>query len=251
VAEFPALPLWTDAYLGDTTHLTTIEHGAYMLLLMAAWRSPGASLPDDDAKLARYARMTRGQWARVSSTIREFFRAENGVLVQSRLTDEAKHVRQVRQKQRDAGRASALKRKGRHSTDVEQTLNERSTPTPTPTPTPIVEETNVSSTKRAKRAAPAALPKPDDVSDQVWADFNRLRAKQGAPPTATALAGIRREAGVAAWTMEQALTEVCERNWRSFKADWVKGNGRNGQRQQSRSGHGVTIDAALDFVEGR
>ena len=53
MAQFPVLPLWTDAYLGDTTHLTTIEHGAYMLLLMVSWRSPDCRLPDDDAMLAR------------------------------------------------------------------------------------------------------------------------------------------------------------------------------------------------------
>jgi uncharacterized protein YdaU (DUF1376 family) len=79
MAEFPAFPLWTDAYLGDTIHLTTIEHGAYLLLLMAMWRNDG-KLPDDDRMLARYARMTQGQWGRVSVTIRAFFKAYNGTL---------------------------------------------------------------------------------------------------------------------------------------------------------------------------
>ena len=62
MAEYPAFPLFTDAYLGDTTHLTTLEHGAYMLLLMTAWRSPTADLPDDDKMLARYAKMNMANW---------------------------------------------------------------------------------------------------------------------------------------------------------------------------------------------
>lgn len=32
MAEFPALPLWTDAYIGDTAHLTNEEHGVYLRL---------------------------------------------------------------------------------------------------------------------------------------------------------------------------------------------------------------------------
>ena len=61
VAEFPAFPLWTDAYLADTTELTTQEHGAYFLLLIAMWRA-GGYVPDDDAKLARFTRLTIRQW---------------------------------------------------------------------------------------------------------------------------------------------------------------------------------------------
>jgi uncharacterized protein YdaU (DUF1376 family) len=123
MAEFPALPLWTDAYLGDTTHLTTIEHGAYLLLLMTAWRTRDCTLPDDDKLLARFARCTLGQWTRLRPVLEPFFVVENGRWRQSRLTDEASAVRQRKDKAAQAGRASALKRLGRHSTKREPGLN--------------------------------------------------------------------------------------------------------------------------------
>lgn len=128
MAEFPALPLWTDAYLGDTTHLTTMEHGAYLLLLMTAWRSASVELPDDDKLLARYARCNAGQWKRLRPILAPFFRIKNGKWTQGRLNDEAKAVRERKDKAAQAGRASALKRQGRHSTDVQLESNEASTP---------------------------------------------------------------------------------------------------------------------------
>jgi uncharacterized protein YdaU (DUF1376 family) len=124
MAEFPALPLWTDAYLGDTTHLTTIEHGAYLLLLMTAWRTRDCRLPDDDKLLARYARCNAGQWKRLRPILEPFFVVENGQWWQRRLTDEASAVRQRKESAAANGRASALKRKGRHSTEREQSVNE-------------------------------------------------------------------------------------------------------------------------------
>src|SRR4051812_4692086 len=96
MAEFPALPLFTDAYLGDTTHLTTIEHGAYLLLLMTAWRSRDCRLPNDDRMLARYTKLTPAQWQRVKPIIEPFFVVTDDGWTQRRLTDEANHVRQVR-----------------------------------------------------------------------------------------------------------------------------------------------------------
>lgn len=131
MAEFPALPLWTDAYLGDTTHLTTIEHGAYLLLLMTAWRSPDCRLPDDDRLLARYARCSPGQWKRLRPIIEPFFLSENGHWTQGRLTDEAVAVRRKKEAAAANGRASALKRKGRHSTKRIAPLNEATNEGPT------------------------------------------------------------------------------------------------------------------------
>jgi uncharacterized protein YdaU (DUF1376 family) len=123
MAEFPALPLWTDAYLGDTTHLTTIEHGAYLLLLMTAWRTRETRLPDDDRLLARYARCGPNQWKRLRPILEPFFLVENGFWVQRRLTDEASAVRQRKEAAAANGRASALKRKGRHSAERQQSDN--------------------------------------------------------------------------------------------------------------------------------
>jgi uncharacterized protein YdaU (DUF1376 family) len=140
MAEFPAMPLWTDAYLADTSHLTTTEHGAYLLLLMVAWRTHDKRLPDDDKKLAKYARVTPGQWARLKPVLQEFFKVKDGHWTQGRLTDEAEAVRQHRERQSKAGKASALKRKGRHSTAVQPEGNQDATPYSYSTPNNSVTE---------------------------------------------------------------------------------------------------------------
>lgn len=139
MAEFPALPLWTDAYLGDTTHLTTIEHGAYLLLLMAMWRNNG-KLPDDDKLLARYSRLTAGQWARIAPTIRAFFRIEDGQITQGRLTDELDAVRQHSKRQSDNVKARWRKTKENGDTAVIPEVQSGNTPLPLPIPVKEVSE---------------------------------------------------------------------------------------------------------------
>jgi uncharacterized protein YdaU (DUF1376 family) len=141
LAEFPALPLFTDAYLGDTTHLSTLEHGAYLLLLMVSWRTPGCCVPDDDALLARYTRMTRDKWRKVRPILEPFFSIADGFWHQARLQNELQHLQSRREQQVAAGNASAiaksLKRGKRPSTPVGQPLqrpvNETATPIPIPT----------------------------------------------------------------------------------------------------------------------
>ena len=62
---------WAD-YLADTVHLSTEEHGAYMLLIGAYWQA-GGPLVDDDARLARITRLPLRRWKIVRETLAEFF----------------------------------------------------------------------------------------------------------------------------------------------------------------------------------
>lgn len=63
---------------------------------------------------------------------------------------------------------------------------------------------------------------PADIDPEVWADFIALRKAKRAPVTRTVVAGIKREADKAGWTLPDAIAECVTRGWQGFKADWVK-----------------------------
>jgi len=71
--RLPYMPLWVDDYQRDTRHLTTEEHGAYLMLLMAAWSSPSNTLADDDEMLARIAGLSSARWMKMKSIIMAFW----------------------------------------------------------------------------------------------------------------------------------------------------------------------------------
>lgn len=118
MAEYPALPLFTDAFLADTLHLNTVQIGAYMLMIMTAWRAPDCALPNDDVFLARICRMDRRTWGHNREVLLSFWHADGARLQQKRLKDERNYVEQKRNKNSANGKASALKRLNRGSTTV-------------------------------------------------------------------------------------------------------------------------------------
>jgi uncharacterized protein YdaU (DUF1376 family) len=65
------MPLYIGDYIADTSRLSTLEHGAYMLLIMDYWRN--GSLPNDDKKLARIVRLSDQDWAAIKENIAELF----------------------------------------------------------------------------------------------------------------------------------------------------------------------------------
>jgi uncharacterized protein YdaU (DUF1376 family) len=66
------MPLYVADYLADTAHLGALESGAYLHLIMHYWQT--GSLPDDERKLARIAKMTDAQWKKSRETLSDFFK---------------------------------------------------------------------------------------------------------------------------------------------------------------------------------
>lgn len=151
-----SIPFFGDAYLADTTHLTTEEHGAYFLLLLAAWRQDDCALPNEDRKLARIAGLSTKKWLSIKSTIMDFWQVEDGRIYQSRLRKEHDFVC----RKSEANRKSAEARWNKQGAENKQDWGMRSHSegnAPPPPPPPPVEEPKGSPT------APKA-PKPKSQS---------------------------------------------------------------------------------------
>jgi uncharacterized protein YdaU (DUF1376 family) len=96
------IPLFPDSYHRDTTHLTTEEHGAYFLLLMAAWGSDDCTLPNDEKRLAALAKLPVAKWRKIAPTVLEFWTIDKGRIHQKRLLKEWHYVRETRSKRKAA-----------------------------------------------------------------------------------------------------------------------------------------------------
>lgn len=151
------MPLLVDKYLGDTTHLTTEQHGAYLLLLMAMWKRDGV-LPASDAQLSAIARMQPAKWKAAKPVLMEFFTpTEDGAgITQKRLSEELERANAMSARKAAAGAVGAQKRwqaggktngsanasangksDGNAIADASQTQWQTGAPIPTPSATQI------------------------------------------------------------------------------------------------------------------
>jgi uncharacterized protein YdaU (DUF1376 family) len=143
MADFPALPLWTDRYLADTRHLKRDQHGAYLLLLMEAWRRPGCSLPDDDEILATLACASAEEWNALKPVIMAFWELDGRGKVwrQKRLTSERLFVERKRVQNRDKAVDRWKRTKNQDATAMQKDMpNGCQTPCQTDAPTPTKKE---------------------------------------------------------------------------------------------------------------
>lgn len=125
-SALPYMQFYVADYLADTAHLSTLEHGAYLLLLMNYWQR-GEALPDDDGKLARTARLSLKEWTRIRGEVVGFFEVAGGQWTHKRVERELGIVRARIEQMRSAGKASAQRRLQRSlEQPLERTSNKRS-----------------------------------------------------------------------------------------------------------------------------
>jgi len=130
MAAIPYMPLYVADYLSDAAHLSTIEHGAYLLLIMTYWQR-GESLPDDDKKLARICRLEARAWNRLKPTLADFFEVVDGKWLHSRVEHELYKVRSKSLKNRKGGLANAQRMLSERSANAQRTFSHTDTDTDT------------------------------------------------------------------------------------------------------------------------
>ena len=183
------MPLYVADYLADAAHLSTIEHGAYLLLIMTYWQR-GKALPDDDKKLATIVRVSPEEWAGMRETLAEFFECDGSLWRHGRIERELDKIRTKSEQARSAGKASAKRRGNTRPTDVEQSPNHTDTDTDTDSSETVSEPSSICapqasrSVSRGTRLPDDWVPKPNILemarnlgfSDQQYADhLDRFR----------------------------------------------------------------------------
>lgn len=190
MAEFPALPLFTDAIIADCSHLSDQEFGLYVRLLILIWRATDCKIPND---IEWISRKLRSNSESVLPIMREFCQIDANYVTQKRLQKELIYLREKSKKQsvRSKSRWNKEKLLYRGNADLHESGN---APTPTPTPTP--KERNITPEDVILMSFPD-LPK-------IWEDWSLKN---------TTLRG----------------THLLD-TWGSFKEYWTLGKGRKEKR---------------------
>lgn len=183
-------------YVSHTRHLSLLEDLAYRRLLDEYYLHEQA-LNSGLTSVARQIGMREHEDV-VQYVLESFFALkEDGTgWINVRCDREIQQYRDRLSNASKAGRASAERRSNARSTPVQ--LNKKHKP---------INNNRVEA--------------PDGVSPKVWESFVDARKAKKAPITELVIADIKKQAALAGWTLDAALTETVIRGWRSFKAEWV------------------------------
>lgn len=107
--KLPWMPFYIGDYLSKTSHLTTIQHGAYLLLILHYWANRG--LPTTDKELMAIARMTPDEWDSNCYAIAKFFKPN---WRHERIDDDLEKAKEISDKRSLAGIKGAWTRYGKN-----------------------------------------------------------------------------------------------------------------------------------------
>lgn len=131
MAALPYIQLYTADYLADTAHLSTLEHGAYLLLIFNYWQRGESFKAKDERslnkRLASVARLSEIEWESVKENLEEYFLTSETEWKHERIERDLLHVNLKASKASAAGKASAASRSKSTNIQVEQQINGRST----------------------------------------------------------------------------------------------------------------------------
>lgn len=221
------MPLYIADYLADTSHLSTLQHGAYLLLLLNYWRR-GSKLPDNDAYLAQVTRLPVREWQKHREIIAQLFTVKDGWWIQKRVEEELARARSNFKSKSEAGAKGAAKRwqknGGANGTAIAEPLpsqcqTDATLPSPSPSHSPSGENSDANASEARKprsrkfRTPADWLP---DEKDQAHAQDRGLSAT-----TIAALAEQFRDHHLAKGTLHSDIHAA----WRTWVGNHIAWHG--------------------------
>ena len=240
------MPFYFGDYLSDTMHLTTEQHGAYLLLLMACWKLGGA-LPNDDEQLATITRLPIERWRKLRPVIQKFWSVTQRTWTQKRLSLELSSALRRKRSATENGAKGGRPRKP----DANLTLNLNETGTkpdgqandnptesssPSPSPSPLSSASPSPSTSSSQKGKSNALRAalPDWLPTEQWEAFVEMRQRIRAPLTERAkilAIGTLGKLVADGQDVKAVIEQSVERSWRGLFA--VKTNGGGAGRNRA------------------
>jgi uncharacterized protein YdaU (DUF1376 family) len=121
------MPLYIADYIADTRHLTTLQHGAYLLLIMEYWQK--GKLPDDDYGKAKICGLTPYKFLRNKPTLQAMFSGPEWR--HARIDHELKKANELRLKRSVFGAKGARMSRGRNNVERFTVVHSDNTKSPT------------------------------------------------------------------------------------------------------------------------
>lgn len=140
------MPLHIGAYVAATGHLTTAEHGMYLLLMMHAWNAAGV-IPGEDDRIRRICRAEPKEWTRSRAVIMAFLtRHADGSYRQKRLDGELAKSLSLKSERAEAGSKGAATRWQKHGKAMaKEVANDEANGEANTSPIPVTNTKNLNS----------------------------------------------------------------------------------------------------------
>lgn len=224
------MPLYIGDYLADTSHLSTEEHGAYLLLIMAYWRNKGPLL-DDDEEFTRTTKLMRDAWLRMRPRIARFFQVKDGWWHHKRVDAEMAESLKNR-----ASRASAASSAAKARWEKENQLRSQSeagcvthasrnasrmrqhASSPSPSPEVLKAGEPTACARGVQANGPTAGKPMPERAPEGQANAVGSAAVEANRPTWEEVWAFAQTIGLAEWKARDWLDEMCMVGW----IDWQK-----------------------------
>lgn len=233
------MPLYIGDYLRDTMHLTTVQHGCYFLLIVAAWPR-GGTLPDDNERLAAIARLPLEEWMNIRPVLQEFFQMKDREWIHKRVQKEREKAMEQKEKfstraQKAASARWEKEQQNNATSNAQAMLEECPSPSPSPSTASLSSSSDLNTLAHSQDECasensenPKQKSKYPSEFERFWKEYPRKKSK------GTALKAWQKalDTGATNGELIAAVLEAKEKNsnWKNdqyipYPASWLSGRG--------------------------